>query len=111
MRNHSARPTVAAVLSVALTAGALTATAPAAHAATHTEVITIPAKTTTDAGKTGTKVRVNVNNANATKGGDFGRGIDILGAVIGLIAVLATLGFGWFYFAAPHLGFDFGFRG
>ena len=43
------------------------------------------------------------NNTNATQV-NVGEGLDVLGTVLGLIAIVAALAAGWLYFSAPALG-------
>lgn len=43
------------------------------------------------------------NNTGATQV-NVGEGLDVLGTVLGLIAIVAALAAGWLYFSAPALG-------
>ena len=67
------------------------------------------AQDTTDSNE----VVVNVNNVNVdsndtapaeTTNVNVGKGLDVLGAVLGLLAVFGALAAGWLYFSAPALG-------
>ncbi|OIR40216.1 hypothetical protein [Corynebacterium sp. NML130628] len=103
MHNTTLRIATAAAIASSLAAGGVSATA---HAETTATVAT-------NTGDNGAEVTVNVT-ANATpKSGftqDEANALEVAGVVVGILAVLGALMAGWLYFAAPHMGLNFGPR-
>ena len=66
------------------------------------------AQDTTDSNEVVANVNVNVDSNDTapaeTTNVNVGKSLDVLGAVLGLLAVFGALAVGWLYFSAPALG-------
>lgn len=103
MHNTTLRIATATAIASSLVAGGVTAKA---HAETTATV-------TTNTGNNGTTVTTNVTANTTSKSGvtqDEANALEVAGVVVGLLAVLGALMAGWLYFAAPHMGLNFGPR-
>ena len=103
MHHTTLRIATATALASSLVLSGMTGTA---HAETTATVHT-------NADNNGTTVTTNVTTNTTANGGvtkEEANALEVAGGVVGLLAVLGALMAGWLYFAAPHMGLNFGPR-